>query len=169
MNESYVIGGIYRHSNVTVNQYVNDLENALVKFDNKTTTIFAGDTDIDLNEFENDNMVKFLRALLSNQYLSYVTLSTQLNQIMSCIFYCEITDHLPCFLSIKIKLSNDLKRPLTRMFTERNCTRFIEAMGNENRNSVFTAASDWYSIFVAKVKQKFKYVFRWYKSRVKDF
>ena len=28
---------------------------------------------------------------------------------MSGIFYSDITDHLPCFLSIKIKLSNNLK------------------------------------------------------------
>ena len=35
MNESYVIGGIYRHPNGIVNHCVNDLENTLVKFDNK--------------------------------------------------------------------------------------------------------------------------------------
>ena len=29
-------------------------------------------------------------------------------------------------------------------------------MGNENWDSVFTTDSDWYSIFVAKVKQKYE-------------
>ena len=29
--------------------------------------------------------------------------------------------------------------------------------------------TDWYFIFVAKVKQKYESCFRWYKSRVKDF
>ena len=155
MNESYVIGGIYRHPNGTVNHFVNDLENTLVKFDNKTTIIIAGDMNVDLIKFENDNTINYLTTLLSNQYLPYVTLPTritdfsatcidhifvrfaknhksQLNQIMSGIFYCDITVHLPCFLSIKIKLSNNCKRPLTRIFGDRNCTRFIEAMGNEN-------------------------------------
>ena len=174
MNENYVIGGIYRHPNGIVNHFVNDLENTLVKFDNKTTIIIAGDMNVDLIKFENDNTINYLTTLLSNQYLPYVTLPTRitdfsatcidhifvrfaknhkskLNQIMSGIFYCDITDHLPCFLSIKIKLSNILKRPLTRIFGDRNCTRFIEAMGNENLHSVF-----WYSIFVAKVKQKYE-------------
>ena len=179
MNESYVIGGIYRQPNGIVNHFVNDLENTLVKFDNKTTIIIAGDMNVDLIKFENDNTSNYLTTLLSNQYLPYVTLPTritdfsatcidhifvrfaknhksQLNQVMSGIFYCDITDHLPCFLSIKIKLSNNLKRLLTRIFGDRNCTRFIEAMGNENWDSVFTTDSDWYSIFVAKVKQKYE-------------
>ena len=109
MHENYVIGVIYRHPNGIVNHFVNDLENTLVKFDNKTTMIIAGDMNIDLIKFENDNTINYLTALLSNQYFPYVTLPTritdfsatcidhifvrftknhksQLNQIMSGIF-----------------------------------------------------------------------------------
>ena len=64
MNESYVIGGIYRHPNGIVNHFVNDLENTLVKFDNKTTIIIAGDMNVDLIKFENDNTINYLTTLL---------------------------------------------------------------------------------------------------------
>ena len=66
MNESYVIGGFNRHPNGIVQHFVNDQENALVKFDNKTTTIIAGDMDINVIKFENDNTINYLTALLTN-------------------------------------------------------------------------------------------------------
>ena len=69
VNESYMIRGIYRHPNGIVNHFVNDLENTLVKFDNKTTLIIAGDMNIDLIKFENDDTFNYLTTLLSNQYL----------------------------------------------------------------------------------------------------
>ena len=47
VNENYVIGGIYRHPNGKLNHFVNDLENTLVKIDNKTTTIISGGINID--------------------------------------------------------------------------------------------------------------------------
>ena len=40
INESYMIGYIHRHPNGIVNHIVKDLENTLIKFDDKTTIIF---------------------------------------------------------------------------------------------------------------------------------
>ena len=43
MNDEYVIAGIYRHPNGTVNHFVNDLEATLNKIDDKMTTVIVGD------------------------------------------------------------------------------------------------------------------------------
>ena len=77
MNESYVIGGIYRQPNGIVNHFVNDLENTLVKFDNKTTIIIAGDMNIDFIKFENDNTINYLTQLFSQIYTCPMSLCQQ--------------------------------------------------------------------------------------------
>ena len=161
-----MIGGIGRHPNGIVNHFVNDQENALAKFDNKPITIVAGDMNINLIKFENDNnTINYLTTLRSNQYLPYFALPTRMTDFLAtCI------DHI--FVRIaKISTHNLIKlclasltvtsptvclgfSPLNLNHWRKNCTRFIEVMGNENWDSVFTAASNWYFIFVVKYKQK---------------
>ena len=77
-----MIGEIYRHPNGAVNHFVNDLETALDKIDDKMTTVIVGDMNIHIMKFENDNSVNYLTSLLP---------------------------HLPGFLSLKCKLQAKLK------------------------------------------------------------
>ena len=70
MNNGYVIGGIYRHPNGTVNHFINDLEAALNKIDNKMTTVIVGDMNIDIIKFENDNSVNYLTRFIITCHLS---------------------------------------------------------------------------------------------------
>ena len=68
MNDEYVIAGIYRHPNGTVNHFIDDLETALNKIDDKITTLIVGDMNIDIMKFENDNSVNYLTTVLSHRY-----------------------------------------------------------------------------------------------------
>ena len=142
MNDEYVIAGIYRHPNGTVNHFVNDLEATLNKIDDKMTTVIVGALNIDIIKFENDNSVNYLTTFLSHCYLPLITLPTRftdfsatcidhifikipsnkkskLDGIAYGILYCDISDHLPCFLSLTCKSNANLTRPRTRIFGEK--------------------------------------------------
>ena len=66
---SYMNEG-YRQSNGVVNHFINNLENALVKIDDKMSITIAGDINIDL--FNLRNTIRYPTTLLPNQYLPYV-------------------------------------------------------------------------------------------------
>ena len=54
---------------------------------------------------------------------------------LSGLFYCEITDHLPCFLSLEfVKYNRTDERPMTRIFGEQHCAIFIQKMQSQNLN-----------------------------------
>ena len=125
-NSQYIVGGIYGHPNGKTAHFVNDLETSLHRIGDAVTTILAGDINIALIKFENDDTMNYLTTLLSNRYLPYITLPSRLtdfsatcvdhvfvkftrqelvnaSDVISGMFYCDMTDHLPCFLSIKSK------------------------------------------------------------------
>ena len=142
MNDEYVIAGIYRHPNGTVNHFVNDLDATLNKIDDKMTTVIVGDMSIDIIKFENDNSVNYLTTFLSHRYLPLITLPTRITDFSATcidhifikiqsnkkskldgiaygIIYCDISDHLSCFLSLKCKSNTNLTRPRTRICGEK--------------------------------------------------
>ena len=182
MNDEYVIAGIYRHPNGTVNHFVNDLEATLNKIDDKMTTVIVGDMNIDIIKFENDNSVNYLTTFLSHRYLPLITLPTRITDFSATcidhifikipsnkkskldgiaygILYCDISDHLPCFLSLKCKSNANLTRPMTRIFGDKNCLKFVEAMEIEPWEDLYEDNNDWYSVFVTRVRRKFETCF----------
>ena len=66
------------------------------------------------------------------------------------LFYCDISDHLPSFLSSKFEKYNCVsERPMTRIFGERNCHTFIQLMESENWETAFSVTeNDWYNKFL---------------------
>ena len=126
MNDEYVIAGIYRHPNGTINHFVNDIEATLNKIDDKVTTVIVGDMNIDIIKFENDNSVNYLTTFLSHRYLLLITLPTRitafsatcihhrfikifykkskLDGIAYGILYWDISDHLPCFFIFEMQI-----------------------------------------------------------------
>ena len=60
------------------------------------------------------------------------------------IFYCAITGRLSCFVTLKRQSNYVLDRPLTRLFGERNASKFRELMTNENWDIIFIEGTDWY-------------------------
>ena len=114
--------GIYRYLNGNIKYFLTDLENALTKIDGKYTAIISGDISIDLIKFNlKDN--QYVSTVMWYGYLPYVTLPTRITdfsatcidhilvsdtskyrerhtEIFSGILYCNITDHLPCFVTL---------------------------------------------------------------------
>ena len=124
-NIENVLGGVYRHPNGNTKYFVYDLETTLEKIGDKVTVILAGDINIDLIKFDNEDTLMYLTIMMSYRYLPYITLPTRLTDfsatcidhifvkfstnnlflatdLLSGMFYCDITDHLPCFISMKV-------------------------------------------------------------------
>ena len=122
--EVYTLCGIYRHPNGNTRHFIEDLESALDKLAPNITSILTGDINIDIIKFENDETCNYLSTLLSHRYLPYITLPTRIttfsatcidhvfikparnkpalvNDIVCGLLYCDISDHLPCFISLK--------------------------------------------------------------------
>ena len=155
----YTVGGIYRHPNGNVSHFVAALECVLLKINTNRTTVLAGDMNIDIIKFSNEDVMFYMSTLMSFRYLPYITVPSRITQlsttcidhifmktyqkdkvlnVMSGLFYCDITDHLPCFLSLKFEKYNRIdERPMTRIFGEKNCANFIQKMQSHN----------WYEIY----------------------
>ena len=94
------------------------------------------------------------------------------NDIVCGLLYCDISDHLPCFVSLKSQRAHVMKdRPNTRIFGERNCSKCVNMMESENWGALYTNDADWYTNFLLTVKNKFNACFplvRGSRKRVKD-
>ena len=152
----YTIGGIYRHPNGNVSHFVSGLECVLHKINTNRTTILAGDINIDIIKFSNKEVMSYMSTLMSFKYLPNITVPSRITQlsttcidhifmktshkdkvlnIMSGLFYCEITDHLPCFYREKYNRMDE--RPMTRIFGEKNCAIFVQKMQSRNWNEMY--------------------------------
>ena len=159
----YTVGGIYRHPNGNVSHFVSTLECVLHKIDTNRTTVLAGDINIDIIKFSNEDVVSYVSTLMSFKYLPYITVPSRITQfsttcidhmfiktskkdkvsnIMSGLFYCEITDHLPCFLSLKFeKYNRKDERPMTRIFGE---NEIYNDTGEESSDKFISAVHNIY-------------------------
>ena len=160
----YTVGGIYRHPNGNVSHFVAALECVLHKINTKRTTVLAGDMNIDIIKFSNEDVMFYMSTLMSFKYLPYITVPSRITQlstmcidhifmktsqkdkvlnVMSGLFYCDITDYLPCFLSLKFDKYNRIdERPMTRIFGEKNCANFIQKMQSHNWNEIYNDTGD---------------------------
>ena len=170
----YTVGGICRHANGNISHFVSTLECVLHNSDTNRTTVLAGDINIDIIKFSNEDVVSYVSTLMSFKYLPYITVPSRITQLSTtCIdhmfmktskkdkvlnttsglFYCEITDHLPCFLSLKFeKYNRKDERPMTRIFGEKNCAIFIQKMQSQNWNEIYNdTGEESYDKFISAV------------------
>ena len=117
----FILGGLYRHPNGKVNHFTQDLEKTFDKVGKDAICIFAGDIYIDHLNFEHEQVLNYMTTFLSYKFLPYISLPTRnthhsatcidhnftkcphsLNNIdiSSGILFCDISDHLPCFMSV---------------------------------------------------------------------
>ena len=69
------------------------------------------------------------------------------------VFYCDITDHLPCFISMKGNTHMNINiRPKIRIFGKKDCNKFTEMMTLTDWNSLYLSEADWYTAFTSTVK-----------------
>ena len=162
---TYIVGGICRHPNGTVSHFISDLEAVLNQIDNDKTTALAGDKNIDIIKFSNEDVVSYVTTLMSYGYLLFITLPSRITvfsmtfidhifvrlnrrekvlNILSGLLYCDISDHLPSFISIKHnKTCCKDERPMTRLFGEKNMAYFVRGMETENRNEIYINGGDY--------------------------
>ena len=141
----YSIGGIYRHPNGNVSHFVSALELLLNDLDNGRTTIIAGDMNIHIIKFTNIDVISYMTTMMAYKYQPYITLPSRITQLSTtCIdhifmkksnkakilntlcglYYCDISDHLPFFLSLKFEKYNCVsERPMTRLFESETVVR----------------------------------------------
>ena len=63
----------------------------------------------------------------------YINKPALVNDIVCGLLYRDISDHLPCFISLKPQRTQVMKdRPNIRKFGERNCHNFIDIMESED-------------------------------------
>ena len=191
-NMTYILGGIYRHPNGSMTHFIDDMEKIIQSIDKKYTVILAGDINIDIIKFEMEDILNYLSTLLSLQFLPYITLPTRItshsatcidhifirnahknefNPIYAGIFFSDISDHLPCFVSFAFNKPGHTKRPLTRLFGESNCQKFVNHMTNENWDVIYNSHGDWYLKFITTVKRIFDMSFplvQVSRKRIKD-
>ena len=141
--KKFIVGGIYRHPNGNVKHFMSDLETALDKIPEEITVILAGDINIDIIKYDNAETLQYLTTLLSNRFLPRITLPTRITEysatcidhmfikvsnrdrilhenILAGILYCDITDHLPCVVSLKcVNYIDNNDRPNVRLYVEK--------------------------------------------------
>ena len=159
--------GIYNHPNGNTRHFIEDLESALDKLAPNITSILTSDINIDIIKFQNDETCNHLSTLLSHRYLPYITLPTSIttfsatcidhvfikptrnkpdlvNDIVCGLLYCDINDHLPCFISLKPQRAQVMKdRPNIRIFGERKCHKFIDIMESGDWGALYIDGADW--------------------------
>ena len=80
--------------------------------------------------------------------------------ILSDLFYFDIGDHLPSFVSIKHnKTCCKDEKPMTRLFGEKNMANFVRGMETENWNEIHINGGDYYTIFITIVLRIFQQSF----------
>ena len=78
------------------------------------------------------------------------------DEILSGMFYCDISDHLPFFLALLCQRATNNNRPLIRIFGEKNILKFKISMIEENWEDIYTDGTDWFAQFISVVKNKFE-------------
>ena len=117
---------------------------------------------------------------MSFKYLPYITVPPRITQIstrcidhifmktsqkdkvlniMSGLFYCDITDHVPCFLILKFEKYNRTdERPMTKIFREKNCANFIQKIQSHNLNEIYNdTGEEIYDKFILAVHYIYKH------------
>ena len=180
-NEVYIIAGIYRHPNGNVNHFVSSLEKALTKIPEHANCVIAGDMNIDLINYNNPTCFEYFTTLSSFDYLPYIITPTRITDntatIIDHIFikmaksnknsiinsgnlFCDISDHLPNFAIIEnmTPRNNKQKRPLIRIFSEKNIEAFREDLSNSKWEEIIanTDAELCYQDFYRHVCQLYE-------------
>ena len=144
----------------------------LNQIDNDKTAVLAGYINIDIIKLSHEDVVSYVTTLMSYGYLPYITIPSRIiNFSMTCIdhifvrlsrrekilniiiglFYCDISDHSPNFISKHNRTCCKDERPMTRLCGEKNTDSFVQRMGTENWNDIYTGDGDYYSKLIAIV------------------
>ena len=173
----YTVAGVYRHPKGNTTHFSIALEEAVQKCDNRRTTFYCADSNIDLIKFNISHVETFLTMMLNNKFLPYITLPSRITETSAtCIdhifvrnacdtvkkqlflnmdsglLFCDISDHLPCFLSLKLKNPKESHlRPKVRLYGIKNTENFKNLMKDCNWNAIYENSSNWYDDFFKRI------------------
>ena len=168
----------YSLNSYSIQHFLINLEDTMSKISTKHTAIITGDMNKDLIKYSMEDNYQYISTLMAYGYLPYITLPTRITdfsascidhifirdtsryserhtEISAGILYCDITDHLPCFVTLTCSNSHADERPFVRLYGEKSTLKFKELTLNVNWDAIYTNGSDWYVSFINLVHTKF--------------
>ena len=181
LDNSFVIGVIYRHPNNDIETFTYHLEQTIniIKLENKPF-VLCGDINIDLLNPDNNKTKTYIDTLLCNNIIPCISLPTRITDHSATIIdhvnffrpltdkglYCgniffDISDHLPNFVIFQGKCIQKDDRPIFRIYDEKNIANIKTKFSNIAWQDVITLddANDAYDVFVSKFNDEFKFCF----------
>ena len=197
-HKKYIIGGIYRHPNQQIDNFKLSLETVLNKISTqRCPCLIAGDINIDLVKCDsNRKTADYVDTLLLNNFVPTVIMPTRITPKSATLidhiyyyegikphefiktesgnFYCDLTDHLPNYtLLINNIIGDKVKRPLIRIFSEKNKETFCSMLQSAewdmvyNQNDTNAAYNNFINIVTDAYEQSFT-ITRLSRKRLKD-
>ena len=153
-NKNMLIGCIYRHpkSPSAIPHFTANLNELMKNINDNTTTIIAGDFNIDLIDSQNTHVEQYVDTILQNSFIPCITIPTRITdhsttlldhillkttkkQIQTKVsagnLISDISDHLPNFIFIDLVIQKYQDRPLIRLFTPNKIAKYRSEVLNE--------------------------------------
>ena len=174
-NIPFSLLSIYRHPNGNKMHFKEALSKSLNMISKKRNVILAGDINIDLIKFHLADHMEYITTLFSEGYLPFIINPSRITShsatcidhifiklqpknnfnCISGILYSDISDHLPCFVSIDLKQEFSNSRPNVRLYGDKQCQSFKTKMEQFDWDSIYTNEVNWYSKFITTIQNMF--------------
>ena len=193
-----IIGCIYRHPDGNLEHFNDAYTKYIEKLDKKATCMIGGDLNIDLLQFERDNINEYLATNLENNFVPCITLPTRITEKSATIIdhmflrmplhkiqtkvnsgnlFCSITDHLMNFILLETNTKNNKERPYIRQITKKKLKFFLENSPNDppllpnidNDQQTNSSIHDLFSDFVINLQNMLDKYFPLVKQSRKHF
>ena len=184
-NETFTIGGVYRHQGGNPAHFDTALEVTFNKIAKNETCVITGDMNINLLNIDGAITTDYISSVMSHGFIPYITRPTRITEytatlidhlfiklphhqmtapVKAGILFNDMTDHLPIFalLSFQDK-SLGSQRPKMRIFSDTNIEKFKDKIAMINWNHVLNRecgninCSEFYIISVRFTQT----LFRW--------
>ena len=160
--QEFIVGSIYRHPGGNVSHFINAFEHFFNHVKDKHFYLWAGDINIDILKIDSDKKVSdYVTKFIESNFIPCITLPTRFSDVSATLIdhimvkvpnkhiqtkvtsgnlVTEITDHLSNFVLIDTEIIKEKKRPLVRLFTQRNIDKVQATLNchppliNENLN-----------------------------------
>ena len=151
-NQECIVGGIYRHPKGDISHFNSALHGSIKNIKENTLAITLGDINIDLKGEATENSSTYLNNYFVNNFIPCITIPTRIadnsQTIIDHIFVkippkliqikcssgnliTDLSDHLPNFMFLDLKICTAKKRPFIRLFTETNKKLFADKLPDE--------------------------------------
>ena len=151
--QDFILGGIYRHPNGDIGHFTEALNDTIKKIKDKTIAITLGDININLNNEGNENTTNYLNNYFEKSFIPCITVPTRItdhsattidhiflkvppkliqSKCSSGNIITDLSDHLPNFTFLDLKIPTIKNRPYIRLFTETNKQLFADNLSEES-------------------------------------